>query len=67
MFKGRVYGPILCEVTLDNVQHAAFLEQHCPSEPQQSQNSVKISTHCNPWECQLQIEHSVKWTIAVDS
>lgn len=32
LFKGRVYGPILCEVTVENAQYAAMLEQHCPSE-----------------------------------
>jgi len=31
-FKGRVYGPILCEVTVDNALNAQYLEQDCPSE-----------------------------------
>lgn len=32
MFKGKVYGPLLCEVTVDRPQNAAYLEQHCPRE-----------------------------------
>jgi hypothetical protein len=32
MFKGKVYGPILCEVTVDKAMNASYLEQHCPSE-----------------------------------
>ena len=30
MFKGKVFGPLLCEVTVDRPQNAAYLEQHCP-------------------------------------
>ncbi|KAK9808667.1 hypothetical protein WJX72_001584 [[Myrmecia] bisecta] len=29
-FRGRVYGPILAEITISNHEHAMFLEQHCP-------------------------------------
>lgn len=32
MFKGKVFGPLLCEVTVDRPQNAAYLEQHCPRE-----------------------------------
>ena len=31
-FRGQVFGPILCEISVDNPQNAAYLEQHCPSE-----------------------------------
>lgn len=32
MFKGKVFGPLLCEVMVDRAQNAAYLEQHCPRE-----------------------------------
>lgn len=31
-FRGRVYGPIGCKVTVDTALNAQYLEQHCPSE-----------------------------------
>lgn len=30
-FKGRVYGPILLEVSVQDAQHARYLEQLCAS------------------------------------
>ena len=32
-FRGRVYGPIICEVEVNNQLHASMLEQHVPSTP----------------------------------
>jgi len=48
-FKGKVYGPILCEIAVDNGMNAAYLEQHCPSAPLSSASSTLIlpSTNCH--------------------
>jgi hypothetical protein len=32
-FKARVYGPLLCEVTAKDMQHAKYLEMQISREP----------------------------------
>lgn len=39
-FKGDVYGPILLEVTVADTQHAKYLEQQLPREPQLSSDTT---------------------------
>ena len=48
MFKGPVFGPLACEVTVADPAHAAYLEQQCqcafaPAAPLQSSQSVRRS------------------------